>query len=266
MSWESASSPLEASLRGAAPAEQLRVHEGHARQHVRAAQAGLHLRVPHAQHRVARHLGAGPRRGGNGHQGQRGLRQRLPPAHDLQVVERISSVGGQRGDGLARVQRAASAEGHHRVAPRAPRPWPCPPAPAPRVGSPSTAKVTVEGRAARAPRAAAPARAGVRPVTSSTLCPPRARTASGASASLPGPKRMRVAVANSKSASRPCSPPRVLGEPVDVLPGRCVARPSSAPPCRATSGSGPSPCARPGPGASGRPRRARSASGPRCPG
>ena len=79
-----------------------------------------------------------------------------PRPIDLQVVERVAAVGDQRGDGLARVERAAAAEADHRVARRLARRAPRPSRARSTVGSPATAKTASSGRPrARAPRAAA---------------------------------------------------------------------------------------------------------------
>ena len=85
-----------------------------------AAQADLDPGSRHTDDRVAGHFGAAAGRSGNGHKGQRPLQQGLPATHHLQIVEQVTLVGGQCGDGLARVHGTASAQPDHGVAALAP--------------------------------------------------------------------------------------------------------------------------------------------------
>jgi hypothetical protein len=119
----------------AAPGEHLRrqpdqevgIDEGHARQHERAAQAGLHSPVApvarlaplaRAEHRVLGHLRARARGRRHGDERERPARERLAATDHFQVVEGIAAVRDQRRDRLAGVQGAAAPEGDHDVARR----------------------------------------------------------------------------------------------------------------------------------------------------
>ena len=105
------------------------------------------VRVPSRHARIAASTGSRRACAARGRrdrdQRQRGARQRLAAADDLQVVERIAAVRGQRRDRLGGVQRATAAEADHQIAAgRARRRRPA--RATSTVGSPSTEKPSSE--------------------------------------------------------------------------------------------------------------------------
>ena len=95
---------------------QFGIHDRQARQHPERAQTGLHLVFGRAKHGVARDLASGAGRSGHGDHRRRRLCQGLPAADDLQVIQRVSGVGQQRGHSLSGVQHAAAPDGDHHIA------------------------------------------------------------------------------------------------------------------------------------------------------
>ena len=93
------------------------IDEGQPRQQERTAQADLEPVGGRQEHGIARDLGARAGGGGNGNTGRGGLREGMRPADDFEKVEEFAGVGEQRGNGLGRVERAATAETDDELAP-----------------------------------------------------------------------------------------------------------------------------------------------------
>ena len=102
--------------RGRQRVGQLGIDQRHLRQHHRAAQARLHAMLRRRQHGIARDLAAGPGGGRHGDKGQRRDRQRAPFSHHFQKIQRLAAVGGDDGNRLSGVDRAAAAHGNHDIA------------------------------------------------------------------------------------------------------------------------------------------------------
>ena len=94
---------------------EFRIHDGHARQHQGAAEAGFDAVLRGRENGVAGDLGTGAGGGGDGDQGQRGVGQGLSTPDHFEVVEQVAGIGGQGGDGLSRVDGAPAAQGDHAV-------------------------------------------------------------------------------------------------------------------------------------------------------
>ena len=97
-------------------AGELGIDDREARKHERAAEAGLDTVLGRSEDGVARDFGPRARRGRHCDEGHRRRSESLALADDLEVVQRIASIGDQCCNGLAGVNGAAAADGHHDIA------------------------------------------------------------------------------------------------------------------------------------------------------